>query len=259
MVFQETIKCEINDFVAIVTIDNPPLNALNCHVMDGLRECFTALSQNDSIRAVVITGEGKAFVAGADIKEFTGWTPEEAEKVGRKGYEIFNMIENLPVPTIAAINGFAFGGGLELALVCDIRIASEKAKLGLPEASLGINPGYGGLARLAKIINIAQAKKMIFTADHIDAEAAKAVGLVQEVLPVNELMGRAMEIAIKISNNAPIAIKEIKKTINAARSRSIEEALELEVRASVACYATEDKIEGVDAFINKRKPVFNNK
>lgn len=256
MIYNGHIKCEIEDQIAIVTIDNAPVNALCVPVMDGIKACADALALDDSIRAVIFTGAGKSFIAGADIKEFTGWDAETGKQMTLKGHGIFNQIENLPMPTIAAINGFALGGGLEFALACDIRIASEKAKLGLPEASLGIVPGYGGVARLAKTINIAQAKQMMFTAAHVNAQKALQIGLVQEVTTPENLMETALALAAQMSGNGPKAIREIKKAVNSGRDADISSSLALEAEAVFACFGSEDKIEGVDAFINKRSPVF---
>lgn len=259
MKYLDKVICNIEDGIALVKINNPPVNSLNKQVMNALDECFTDLYNNDNIRAVIITGEGNSFVAGADIKEFVSWTPEIAKELTLKGQILFTKIEDYPRPVIAAINGYALGGGLELALVCDIRIASEKAKLGLPETTLGIVPGYGGSARLPKIINEGQAKKMIFTGEIIGAFEARDIGLVQEVVSEDLILVRAIELATKIKQNAPIAISNIKRVINKGRSLSIGENLKNEAEVAEICFSSQDKIEGVEAFINKRKAKFINK
>ncbi|MDR0356757.1 MAG: enoyl-CoA hydratase/isomerase family protein, partial [Clostridiales Family XIII bacterium] len=188
----ELVKLSIEGHTAIVTIDRPPVNPLSAPVMDGLRDVFTQLADDKDVWAVILTGGGeKAFVAGADIKEFPEWTPDIAEDFTEKGQRIFAKIENHPTPVIAAINGFALGGGLELALACDIRLASDNAKMGLPEVSLGIIPGYGGTQRLCKVIPVGEAKKMVYSAQHINAEKACQLGLVQGVYPQSELMNEA--------------------------------------------------------------------
>jgi enoyl-CoA hydratase len=254
------IKCTVTDRIATVVIDNPPMNPLCKEAIDGLRECFNLLNDDADVRAVVLTGAGvKSFVAGADIKEFPMWTPDIAEDLTEKGQRIFTQIENFPAPVIAAINGFALGGGLELALSCDIRIASENAKMGLPEVSLGIIPGYGGSQRLPRTINIGDAKKMIYTAETISADRALEIGLIQEVLPPAELMDRALEIARKIASNGPIAVRGVKRAINSERNFTIQQGLTVELSVAREVFSSEDKTEGIDAFIDKRKAVFKDR
>jgi enoyl-CoA hydratase len=254
------IECKLEDGIATVTIDNPPMNPLCKEAIDGLRDSFNLLAKEADVRAVILTGAGeKAFVAGADIKEFPTWTPDMAEDLAAKGQRIFSQIENFPAPVIAAINGFALGGGLELALSCDIRLASENARLGLPEVSLGIIPGYGGTQRLSRTINPGDAKKLVYTADMIKADKALQLGLVQEVLPLDKLMERAYELAKKIASNAPIGVRGAKKAINDERNHTIEQGLAVELAVTRETFSSEDKKEGVDAFINKRKAEFKNK
>jgi enoyl-CoA hydratase len=252
------VSCILDSGIALVSINNPPVNSLDKDVMDGLRGCFKFLSQDDSVRVVIVTGEGRSFVAGGDIKEFLSWTPDVAGELTGKGQCIFNQIENFPTPVIAAINGFALGGGLELALACDIRIASEKAKIGLPEVTLGLIPGYGGTQRLCRTISIGQAKKMIFTAEIIDAVEAKQIGCVDCVVAPESLMDAAMDMAKKIAANGPVAVRGAKEAINKGRDFSMEQGLAVELSVQTMCFCSEDKIEGVDAFINKRKPIFKN-
>jgi enoyl-CoA hydratase len=254
------VECKLEDKIATVTIDNPPMNPLCKDAIDGLRDSFNLLAKEADVRAVIITGAGdKAFVAGADIKEFPTWTTDMAEELGSKGQRIFSQIENFPAPVIAAINGFALGGGLELALSCDIRLASETARLGLPEVSLGIIPGYGGTQRLSRTINPGDAKKLVYTADMIKADRALQLGLVQEVLPLDKLMERAYELAKKIASNAPIGVRGAKRAINDERNVTIERGLAVELSVTRQTFDSEDKKEGVDAFINKRKAEFKNK
>lgn len=254
------VSCLLNEGIATITIKNPPMNPLSEGALDGIRESFNLLSKDDSVRAVIITGEGeKAFVAGADIKEFPGWTPDIAEDRTNKGQRLFSKIENFKTPVIAAVNGYALGGGLELALSCDIRIASENARLGLPEVTLGIIPGYGGTQRLCRTINVGEAKKMVYTGEMIKADHALAIGLVQEVLPLSELMPRAKAIAGKIAQNGPIAVRGAKQAINCERNFSIQQGMDVELAVAREVFGSEDKNEGVGAFIEKRKAIFNNR
>ncbi|MDR2156293.1 MAG: enoyl-CoA hydratase/isomerase family protein [Clostridiales Family XIII bacterium] len=256
----DPVKLSIDGHIAVVTVDRPPVNPLNKAVMDGLRNVFTELADNNDVWVVILTGAGeKAFVAGADIKEFPEWTPDIAEDFTEKGQRIFAKIENHPTPVIAAINGVALGGGLELALACDIRLASDNAKMGLPEVSLGIIPGYGGTQRLCKAINVGEAKKLIYSARHITAEKAYQIGLVQDVYPQAELMNEARALAEQICKNGPVAVREAKKAINYERNTWIESGLNAELQAARTVFGTADKQEGVTAFIEKRKPVFKNR
>lgn len=255
------VRCELrDDGIAILTIDNPPMNPLCQEVMDGIRESLNIMAESDDVRCLIITGGGeKAFIAGADIKEFPQWTPDICEELTRKGQALFCKIENFKAPVIAAINGYALGGGLELALCCDIRLASEKAKMGLPEVTLGIIPGYGGTQRLCKTINVGDAKKMMFTGEMIRADKALQLGLVQDVYPPEELMEKAVELAKKIANNGPIAASEIKKSVNYERNRWINQGLTEELASGRFVFTTEDHVEGINAFIEKRTPVFKNR
>lgn len=246
--------------IATVTISNPPMNPLSKGAISGLIDAFDELDAQADIRAVIITGAGeKAFVAGADIKEFPTWTPQLAEELGSKGQRLFTRIENFPAPVIAAVNGFALGGGLELALACDIRLCSENARMGLPEVGLGIIPGYGGTQRLAQTVPVGEAKKMIYTAEHIKPDKALAIGLVQEVTTLEALLPRAKELAQKIAGNAPMAVRAAKYSVNFVRNFTLEQGMAVELAASKACFMSEDKVEGVDAFINKRQAEFKNK
>lgn len=261
MLYQnDAVTCVLTDTVAVVTIDIPPVNQLCKAAIDGLRDSFNALEQEDSVRCVVVTGGGqKAFVAGADIKEFPDWTPDIAEDSTEKGQRLFSQIENFKAPVIAAINGFALGGGLELALACDIRLASENAKMGLPEVSLGIIPGYGGTQRLCRTINVGDAKKLIFTAGKVTAEQALKLGLVQDVYPQAELMEKALELAKKIAANGPVAVRIAKRCVNNERNFSIQQGLNAELLGAREVFSSEDHLEGIYAFIEKRKAEFANK
>ena len=253
------VTCSVERRIALVTIENPPMNPLDVDVMDGLRNTFEQLLLEDDLRVVILTGTGKSFIAGADIKELKRWTAEASLKLNRKGQQLVEQIEQFPTPVIAAINGYALGGGLEIAMGCDIRLASSRAKLGLPEAKLGIIPGYGGTARLPRTIGIGAAKKMIYTAMHVTADEALSLGLVEEVLPPEQLIPRAMELAELIAVNAPLAVQASKRTINCCRGTTLERSLSTELTAAAECYASQDSDIGIDAFLNKQTPEFKHK
>jgi enoyl-CoA hydratase len=253
------VKVSYEGHVALVLIDNPPVNSLTTEVIDGLDSAFAELDKKTDVRAVILTGGGeKAFVAGADIKDFPNWTSETAYDVLGRIHRIFSRIENYRAPVIAAINGYALGGGLELALACDIRLASEKAAVGQPEVGLGVIPGYGGTQRLCRTINVGEAKKMIFSGEHVGAQRAYEVGLVQQVTKPEALMDEAMALANKIASNAPIAVALAKKAVNCERNFSLEQGLAFEREAMASTFDTADQKEGVDAFLNKRKATFKN-
>ena len=255
------VSCMLEDGIATVTITNPPMNALNDDAIVGLRDVFADLDKEPTVRCVILTGAGeKAFVAGADINQFPTWTPDIAEQYTEKGQKIFlNNIENFKTPVIAAINGHAVGGGLELALACDIRLASDKARMGLPEVSLGIAPGYGGSQRLCNTIPVGEAKKMLYTGALIKADKALAIGLVQGVYPLEELMPQAKELANAISANGPLAVSATKAAINYQRNLWIEKGLAFELAGQKRMFGTADCREGVQAFLEKRKPSFQGK
>ncbi len=241
-----------------LTLNNPPVNAICTELLEELDEKLDSIKDNDS-RAIIITGEGKSFVAGADISEMKDMSPEEAEEFSEKGHRIFTKLENFPKPVIAAINGFALGGGLEIALSCDILIASKKAKFGQPEVGLGLIPGFGGTQRLTRTVGPKKAKELIFTADRIDAKDAYEIGLVNNVVKQDDLMSGCENIADKISKNAPLAIQHAKKAINEGSDIKIDEALEIEAEEFKECFKTEDVKEGLNAFINKEEPEFKGK
>lgn len=240
----------------LLTINRPEqLNALNAPLIQELSEVLDELHSCTMCRSVIITGSGeKAFVAGADIKEFADYASHAAEEMSRKGQEIlFNKIENFRKPVIAAINGFALGGGLELAMACHIRYASENAKLGLPEVTLGLIPGYGGTQRLPQLIGKGRANEMIFTAKMIDAQTAKNWGLVNEVVPQAELLDTCKKLAGQIYKNSPDAIE---KAIYCINKFGTAEGYEAEITSFGELFDGEDKAEGVAAFLEKRKPEF---
>ena len=250
----EFVLYETKNDYAIVTINRPKaLNALNSSVLKELEAVFQGIDL-DAVRAVILTGAGeKSFVAGADIGEMSTLTVEEGEAFGKCGNDVFRMIETFPVPVIAAVNGFALGGGNELAMSCDIRICSENALFGQPEVGLGITPGFGGTQRLARIISPGKAKELIYTASNIKAPEALALGLVSGVYPIEELMPAAEKMAAKIARNAPIAVRACKKAINDGLQVGMDEAIVIEEKLFGSCFETEDQVEGMKAFLEKRK------
>ena len=238
----EFINYEVEGAVAVLTINRPKaLNALNSAVLDELNEAIDAIDLNE-VRALIITGAGeKSFVAGADIGEMSNLTKEQGEAFGKKGNDVFRKIETLPIPVIAAVNGFALGGGCEISLACDIRICSENAVFGQPEVGLGITPGFGGTQRLARTIGVGMAKQLIYTARNIKAPEALRVGLVNAVYPIEELMGAAKKMASIIASNAPIAVRNCKKAINDGLQTDIESGVEIEEKLFGDCFETEDQ------------------
>ncbi|WP_309607547.1 enoyl-CoA hydratase-related protein [Flavobacterium sp.] len=254
----ENIIIEHEKGIATIFINRPEkLNALNKATIQELHETLKLAEQNPEIKVIVITGSGeKAFVAGADISEFAHFSDEEGATLARKGQEIlFNFIENLKTPVIAAINGFALGGGLELAMACHFRIASENAKMGLPETSLGVIPGYGGTQRLPQLVGKGRAMEMIMTAGMIDAQTAKAYGLVNHVVPQADLFATYNQLADKIMRNSPIAISKAIEAINANFKDGVN-GFDVEIRTFGECFATDDFKEGTNAFLEKRKAEF---
>ena len=243
---------------ATVTINRPTkLNALNKTTIIELQHAFTSLEKNKEIRVIILTGSGeKAFVAGADISEFAHFSESEGADLALQGQTgLFDLIENLSTPVIAAINGFALGGGLELAMSCHFRVASENAKMGLPEVTLGVIPGYGGTQRLPQLVGKGKAMEMILTAGMLNAEEAKSYGLVNYVLPQENLLDFCMEMGQKISKNSPVAIGYAIKAINANYKEGVN-GFKTEIEAFGKCFATEDFKEGTTAFLEKRKPDF---
>ncbi len=248
---------ECQDEIAIVKINKPKsLNALDSGVIAELNDCFTKLDQDDSVKVVILTGEGKSFVAGADISEMSGLNATEGNAFAKAGMDTFLLIEKLSKPVIAAINGFALGGGCEISLACDIRIASTKALLGQPEVGLGITPGFGGTQRLARTIGPGKAKELIFRANNIKAEEALAIGLVNKVVEPDALMDEAMKMAKEIASKSTLAVKYAKQAINNGLQTDIDTGMDIERANFALCFATEDQKEGMKAFLEKRKPEF---
>ena len=249
------VKSEQQGAVAVLTIDRPKaLNALNPEVLADLKAAFEAIDQN-AVRCVVLTGEGdKSFVAGADIGSMSTMTKAEGEAFGKLGNDIFLMIESFPLPVIAAVNGFALGGGCELAMSCDIRICSDNAMFGQPEVGLGITPGFGGTQRLPRIVGLGMAKQLLYTARNIDAAEALRIGLVNAVVPQAELMDTAVKMANTIAKNAPIAVRACKKAVNEGMQVSIDKAVEIEEKLFGGCFETHDQVEGMACFLSREKP-----
>ena len=247
------VNCEVKDKIAVITINRPEaLNALNSQVLDDLNAAFDSIDVN-VVRAVVLTGAGeKSFVAGADIGEMSTLTKAEGEAFGKKGNDVFLKLENFPVPVIAAINGFALGGGCEISMSCDIRICSDNAMFGQPEVGLGITPGFGGTQRLARIVGPGMAKQLIYTARNIKADEALRIGLVNAVYPQAELMDEAMKLASTIAGNAPIAVRNCKKAINEGLQVSIDEAVVIEEKLFGDCFESYDQKEGMANFLRKK-------
>ncbi len=250
----KNLTVETREKIGWVTLSRPKaLNALNTETLTELETAIDDFYKNKGILAVVITGDGKAFVAGADISEMQHMNVGEADAYVQKGHRVFSKIEKLAVPVIAAINGFALGGGCELALACDIRIASEKAKLGLPEVGLGVIPGFGGTQRLSRICGIAKAKELIFSAEMIDAAAAEKIGLVNRVVPPEDLISAVESLAEKIAGNGPIAIRKAKRAINRGFDTDLASGCSYEIEKFGECFLTNQPKEGMSAFLEKRK------
>lgn len=241
--------------VAQVTISRPEaLNALNTEVLAALEEAFAGLAKDDSVRAVVLTGEGKAFVAGADIAEMRGFSPTQAQDYAARGAAVFAAIEALPQPVIAAVNGFALGGGCELALACDIRLASERAKFGQPEVSLGVIPGFGGTQRLPRAVGLGEAMRLILGGQAVGAAEALRIGLVQGVYAPEALLDEASALAQTIAKNAPLAVRAAKQAMREGMDMPLAKGIAMEGRAFAACFDTADQREGMAAFVEKRRP-----
>ena len=253
------LQLEIDGAIAVLTISRPAaMNALNSETLEELDAALTEIASNAAVRAVILTGgpdkKGnafKSFVAGSDIGEMSTLTKAEGEAFGKKGNDVFRRIENFPVPVIAAINGFALGGGCEIAMSCDIRICSDNALFGQPEVGLGITPGFGGTQRLARIVGVGKAKEMIYGARNIKADEAYRIGLVNNVYPAEELMPAAKKLASTIAANAPIAVRACKKAINLGLDVSMDDAIVLEEMLFGSCFETEDQKAGMGNFLEK--------
>jgi enoyl-CoA hydratase len=248
------ITYEQEGFVGVITINRPKaLNALNSEVLKELNATLDAVDLENT-RALVLTGAGeKSFVAGADIAEMSTLTKAEGEAFGKRGNDVFRKIETFPIPVIAAVNGFALGGGCEIAMSCDIRLCSDTAIFGQPEVGLGITPGFGGTQRLARLIPVGKAKEIIYGAVNIKADEAYRLGLVNSVYPLEELLPAAKKLAAKIAKNAPIAVRACKQAINEGLDLDMDQAIVLEEKLFGSCFETEDQREGMQAFLEKRK------
>src|SRR5271157_480374 len=257
----QNIKCEKKNHIAYITIDRPKvLNALNIVTMDELRQAFAAVKDDAEVRVVILTGAGeKAFVAGADIGELSQQSPVSAKEYTHRGQAIVDAIENLGKPTIACLNGFALGGGCELAMACTIRLASDNAKLGQPEVKLGLIPGYGGTQRLSRLVGKGVAQQLVLTGEMISAAEALRIGLVNEVVPAAELIPRAGAIAAKIIRKAPMGVQYAMEAVNQGVDMTLAEGLFLEATLFAVCCSTEDKNEGTRAFLEKRAADFKGK
>ena len=250
----KNVQLEVADQIATVTIDRPKaLNALNTETLSELKECFSELEKQKDVRVVILTGGGnKSFVAGADISEMVNATPAEGRAMSLLAMEAFNKLENMPQVTIAAVNGYALGGGCEISMSCDIRIAADNAVFGQPECGLGIIPGFGGTQRLARLIGKGRAKELIFTCDRIDAQEAYRIGLANQVVPAGELMDACRKTAEKILSKGSYAVSIAKSMINAGMDMDLNNALKMEADAFGFTFSTHDKEEGMTAFLEKR-------
>lgn len=248
------ILLEKKDHVAIATVNRPKaLNALNSEVLNDLNTLLDEIAADPEIRVLVLTGSGeKAFVAGADIGEMSTLTKAEGEAFGKKGNDVFRKLETLPIPAIAAVNGYALGGGCELAMACDIRLCSDTAVFGQPETGLGITPGFGGTQRLARLVGPGMAKQLIYSARNIKADEAQRIGLCNAVYPAEELMPAAEKLAETIAKNAPIAVRACKKAINEGLEMPMDEAVALEEKLFGSCFETKDQRNAMSAFLEKR-------
>jgi len=256
----KNIVIEKDENIGIIKLDNPKtLNALNVETLNDLDQGIEALGKDPEIFVIIITGNGKAFVAGADISEMVEMNAEEGRQFADFGSKVFRKIELLEKPVIAAVNGYALGGGCELAMACDLRIASNKAKFGQPEVGLGITPGFAGSQRLPRLVGLGKAKELIFTGDIIDAETAKEIGLVNKVVDLENLMHESLKMAKKIAKNGQMAVGYSKTAINKGYDLDFESGNEIEKMLFGLCFATKDQKEGMTAFLEKRKPLFKNK
>lgn len=250
----EFITYEADGQIGIITINRPKaLNALNSTVLEELDQTLNAVDL-ENIRCLILTGAGeKSFVAGADIGEMSTLTKAEGEAFGKKGNDVFRKLETFPIPVIAAVNGFALGGGCEISMSCDIRICSENAVFGQPEVGLGITPGFGGTQRLARLVGSGKAKEMIYGARNIKADEAYRIGLVNNVYPLEELMPAAKKLASTIARNAPIAVRNCKRAINEGLQVDMDQAIIIEEKLFGDCFESCDQREGMTAFLEKRK------
>ena len=253
----DLVHAERRGAVSLLTLDRPDaLNALSPALFEAFGEALSTIEADDSVRALVVTGAGRAFVAGADISEMTTMTPLEAERFSGVAHAIFERLESLPIPTIAAVNGFALGGGCELALSCDWIYASSKAKLGQPETKLGLIPGFGGTSRLVRRVGLAHAKELVFVGDPISAEEAARIGLVNRVLDPEALLDTAIAAGESIAARGPVAVRAAKRVMQQGQDADVRTAHALEQQAFGLVFASEDRVEGTTAFVEKRDPDF---
>jgi enoyl-CoA hydratase/carnithine racemase len=257
---QKTVTIKFDEGLATVTIDNPPVNSITPKVIDDLDEAFTVLAAREDLRCVVLASRlEKIFVAGADINQFISWKKADGIATTRRGHDVFLKIENLFKPVVCAINGVAFGGGLELALACDIRVVDAKAKIGLPETGLGIIPGYGGTQRLPRLVGAGMAKKLVLSGAPISGEEAYRIGIAEMLSASGECLRDATALAQQIGGQAPMAVTAGKQSIAYAASHTLEEGIDFEIERVGALADSEDKTEGANAFLEKRTAVFRNK
>jgi len=253
------VSCVVEDHIAVITLDNPPINALSLDVVKELEQGLEELQGDDTLRVVILTGKGKAFVAGANMKVFLEFNRKQGEHYALTVTDMQRKLEEFDLPVIAAVNGYALGGGCELAMACDIRIASEKAVFGQPEVKIGVIPGAGGTQRLPRLIPVGKAKKLIYTGDSISAAEAERIGLVDQVVPAGQELAEAKALAKKIMKNSPVALRFAKKSVNRGLQMSLNDALQMEAVLFGEVFETEDVKEGVNAFLEKRDSVFKGK
>jgi len=253
----KTITVTESEGIAVLTLNRPEsMNALNTEVLKELSAAFDDVATNPEVDVLIITGAGKAFVAGADISEMQPMTPLESEAFHIIGVSVIHKLERMEKPVLAAINGFALGGGNELAMAADIRIASEKARFGQPEVSIGISPGFAATQQLSRLVGKAKAKELLFTGSLISASEAERIGLVNKVVPHERLMEAVLEMAQKIQSNAQVAVRYCKKAVDLGSDMSMEAGLEMGKVLNALCFSTEDQKEGMTAFLEKRSPRF---
>jgi enoyl-CoA hydratase len=257
---EDVILIEKRGKIAVLSLNRPPLNPLSSAVFQKLNQVISELEADSEIRTVIITGSGeKAFAAGVDITEITKFSPVEMYDFNCMALSVFTKFENMNKPTIAAINGLALGGGYELALTCDFRIAGESAKFAQPEINLGIIPGGGATQRLSRLIGVARAKELLYLGDTIDAKTAEQYGMVNKVVPDGKLMETAEEMALRLADKPVVAMKMLKKTVNMGLQMDLASATNLEIESFIIAFATEDRVEGINALLEKRKPIFSGK
>lgn len=249
------IDLKVDDGVALLTISRPEaLNAMNVAMLDELSDVIDEVERDDRVSVLVITGSGKAFIAGADIGHMSGFTSQQAKEWSEKGQRTVGKLENMKKPVIAAVNGYALGGGTELAMACDIRVASDKAVFGQPEVKLGMIAGFGGTQRLPRLVGPGKAKEMLFTGDHYNAHAAYEMGLVNKVVQADELLGYCLDMAKRIAARGPLAVRLSKEAVNHGREMDLEKALHLESTLYAVVFSTNEPCEGCGAFLEKREP-----